>query len=48
MHRNMFARIVRLVIACVIAAACLGTASAMVMMNSAVPVAGAPHPTPWP
>lgn len=47
MHRNMFARIVKLVIAGVIATACLGTTSAVVI-NSAVPVAGAPQPTPWP
>lgn len=47
MHRNIFARVIRLVIAAVIATACLGTASAMVM-NSAVPVAAVSHPTPWP
>jgi hypothetical protein len=47
MHRNIFARIIRLVIGAVIVTTCLGVASVMVM-NSAVPVAGVSHPTPWP
>jgi len=47
MHRNIFGRIIRLVIVAVIAATCLGTAAVMVL-NSAVAVAGGSHPTPWP
>jgi hypothetical protein len=46
MCRNIFARVIRLVIAAVIAGTCLGGASA-VMTHSAAPVAGASQPNPW-
>lgn len=46
MRRNIFARVIRLLIAGVIAATCLGTASAVVT-HSAIPVASASQPNPW-
>jgi hypothetical protein len=46
MQRNILARVIRLVIAAVIATTCLGAASAVV--THSVPVAGVTHPTPWP
>lgn len=46
MCRNIFARVILLVIAAVIAGTCLGAASAVVT-HSAVPVAAASQPNPW-
>jgi len=46
MRRNIFTRVIRVVIAAVIAGTCLGAASAMVT-HSAAPVAGASQPNPW-
>jgi hypothetical protein len=47
MHRNIFARMIGLIIVAVIAVTCLGTASVM-LVNSTAPVAGPVFPTPWP
>jgi hypothetical protein len=46
MHRSIIARVIRLVIAAVIAATCLGAASVMVE-TSPVAVAAPSQPTPW-